>query len=396
MVPIRTLTLGVAEPHPLTGEAVAKAAESLRRAEKACRDAGREVQTLRLSTRPVFRDMTPTPAYARDLQAMLDDAGVGYCSLGPATDGVEIIPDLLAGNDALNCTVRLDGNTTAARPAAEAMLRLANETEEGFGNFRFAALARVEPGAPFFPAAYHDGPASLTVGLQGASVVAEAARGGLDGLTERTAGALVAEATPVVRLVERTAGDLGVRFGGIDLSPAPNGTDSIAAAFETALGAGSEMGCGAGREAGFEVGREAGLGAERGAAGGAFGGPGTLAVAAALTAAVRHTTLPTCGYNGLMLPVMEDVVLARRWEEGRFGLHDLLAYSSVCGTGLDTVPLPGDSDPADIERLLLDVTALAVRLGKPLSARLFPVPGTTTGERTAFTSEYLTNTTVRW
>lgn len=364
MVPIRTLTLGVAEPHPLTGDVVAKAAESLRHAEKACRDDGREVQTLRLSTRPVFRDMTPTPAYARGLQAMLDDAGIVYCSLGPATDGVEIIPDLLAGNDALSCTVRLDGNTAAARPAAEAMLRLANETEEGFGNFRFAALACVEPGAPFFPAAYHDGPANLTVGLQGASVVVEAAGGGLDGLTERTAAALIAEATPVAHLVERIADDLGVLFGGIDLSPAPDGPDSIAAAFE--------------------------------AINGGFGRPGTLAIAAALTAAVQNTTLPTCGYNGLMLPVMEDVVLARRWEEGGIGLHDLLAYSSVCGTGLDTVPLPGDSDAADIARLLLDVTALAVRLGKPLSARLFPVPGTTSGDRTAFTSEYLTNTTVRW
>jgi uncharacterized protein (UPF0210 family) len=364
MVPIRTLTLGVAEPHPLSGEVVAKAAESLRRAEKACRDAGREVQTLRLSTRPVFQDTTPTRAYARDLQAMLDDVGLVYCSLGPATDGVELIPDLLIGHDALNCTVRLDGNTAAARPTAEAMLRLANETEEGFGNFRFAALACVDPGAPFFPAAYHDGPANLTAGLQGASVVAGAARGGFDGLTERTAAALIEEATPVVRLVSRVADDLGVRFGGIDLSPAPNGPDSIAAAFE--------------------------------AVGGEFGRPGTLATAAALTAAIQNTTLPTCGYNGLMLPVMEDVVLARRWEEGAIGLHDLLAYSSVCGTGLDTVPLPGDSDPADIARLLLDVTALAVRLGKPLSARLFPVPGTTSGDRTSFTSPYLTNTTVRW
>jgi hypothetical protein len=93
---------------------------------------------------------------------------------------------------------------------------------------------------------------------------------------------------------------------------------------------------------------------------------------------------------------MEDVVIARRWAEGRIGLHDLLAYSSVCGTGLDTVPLPGDSSADDIARLLLDVTALAVRLGKPLSARLFPVPGMRTGDRTAFTSPYLTNTIVRW
>ncbi len=364
MVPIRTLTLGVAEPHPLSKDVVAASAEALRRAEAACRDAGHEVQTLRLSTRPIFGDMEPTAAYARDLQAMLDDAGISYCSLGPATFGVETIPDLLIGNDALNCTVRLDGNTAAAGAAAEVMLRLANETEEGFGNFRFAALACVPPGAPFFPAAYHEGPANLTVGLQGAAIVARAAEGGLDGLIERVAAAVTEEATPVVRLVERIAADLGVRFGGIDLSPAPNGPDSIAAAFETLVGR--------------------------------FGAPGTLAVAAALTAALRSTDLPTCGYNGLMLPVMEDVVIARRWEEGRIGLHDLLAYSSVCGTGLDTVPLPGDSSAAELAHLLLDVTALAVRLGKPLSARLFPVPGTHAGDRTRFTSEYLTNTTVRW
>jgi uncharacterized protein (UPF0210 family) len=370
MVPIRTLTLGVAEPHPLPEDVVVKAAEALRQAAADFGDAGYEVQTLRLSTRPVFGDMAPTPAYARGLQAMLDEAGLTYCSLGPATSGIETIPDLLIGNDALNCTVRLDGNTGAAGPAAEVMLRLANETEEGFGNFRFAALACVPPGGPFFPAAYHDGPANLTVGLQGASIVARAAEqhgrtgGDLEALTERVGAALTEEATPVVRLAERVASGLGVRFGGIDLSPAPTGVDCCGAAFEPA--------------------------------GGGFGAPGTLAIAAALTVALRGTALPTCGYNGLMLPVMEDVVIARRWAEGRIGLHDLLAYSSVCGTGLDTVPLPGDSSAADLTRLLLDVTALAVRLRKPLSARLFPVPGTRAGDRTAFTSPYLTNTTVRW
>jgi uncharacterized protein (UPF0210 family) len=280
MFPIRTLTLGVSEPHPLAGDVVAKAAEVLRRAEATCHDTGYEVQTLRLSTRPVFQDMTPTAAYARDLQAMLDDAELVYCSLGPATSDVETVADLLIGNDALNCTVRLDGNTGAARSAAEVMLRLANETEEGFGNFRFAALACVPPGGPFFPAAYHDGPANLTVGLQGSSIVTEAAKGGLEGLTERVSAAVTAAAEPVVRLVQRVASELGVRFGGIDLSPAPNGPDSIAAAFE--------------------------------AAGVEFGAPGTLAIAAALTAGLRGTDLPTCGYNGLMLPVMEDVVIARR------------------------------------------------------------------------------------
>src|SRR3569833_2463822 len=146
MVPIRTLTLGVAEPHPLTGDVVAKAAEALRRAEAAGRDEGREVQTLRLSTRPVFDDMTPTAAYARDLQAMLDDAGLVYCSLGPATDGVERIPGLLVGNDALHCAVRRGGGAAAARPAAAGGRGRARATGGGGGSGRGAARAGGGPG----------------------------------------------------------------------------------------------------------------------------------------------------------------------------------------------------------------------------------------------------------
>ncbi|HYT36776.1 MAG TPA: DUF711 family protein [Ktedonobacteraceae bacterium] len=45
--------------------------------------------------------------------------------------------------------------------------------------------------------------------------------------------------------------------------------------------------------------------------------------------------------------------------------------------------------------LLCDVATLALRLNKPLSARLFPVPGKKAGQRTEFTSPYLTNTLVR-
>jgi uncharacterized protein (UPF0210 family) len=176
--------------------------------------------------------------------------------------------------------------------------------------------------------------------------------------------ALLHEAEPIVQLGQALAAELGVHFGGIDLSPAPLGEDSIATALELA---------GYGR----------------------VGTPGTLTVAAAITAALKSTGLPTCGYCGLMLPVLEDALLGRRWEEGLVHAHQLLLYSAVCGTGLDTLPLPGDSTAEEIARLLLDVATLAVRLHKPLSARLFPVPGKQVGERTTFTSQYLTNTIVR-
>jgi uncharacterized protein (UPF0210 family) len=96
-----------------------------------------------------------------------------------------------------------------------------------------------------------------------------------------------------------------------------------------------------------------------------------------------------------MLPVMEDTVLARRWEEGWLGLDQLLAYSAVCGTGLDTVPLPGDSSADELTKLICDVATLAVRLRKPLSARLLPVPGKSAGQRTQFSSPYIVNTLIK-
>lgn len=388
--PVRTITLGIAEPHPLTPTIIQQAAVLLRQASERYSDAGYEVQTVRLSTRPIFDDLADQPpaamiTYARELQHMLDDAGLAFCSLGTAQaarpdfplERLELIADLLIPTSALNATVQLATvehglRSEAARPIAQIMRRLAQETEEGFGNFRFAMLACVAAGSPFFPSAYHSGPASLSIGLQGAGIVAGALRAEQATLhtlepahvTRIVRNALLHDATPVVTLGQDLAKEHQLIFGGIDLSPAPLADDSIISAIEL---------IGSGR----------------------FGTSGTLAVVAALTAALKSTGLPTCGYCGLMLPVLEDAVLGKRWEEGAVNIDQLLLYSAICGTGLDTIPLPGDCPAESIAHLLLDVATLALRLQKPLSARLFPVPGKQAGERTAFTSPYLTNTLVR-
>jgi len=386
---IRTITLGIADPHPLNPEALQQAAATLQHASARYAEAGYEVQTVRLSTRPIFDDLADwSPValvdYTQGLQRVLDDAGIGFCSLGTAQaarpdfplERIELIADLLGPTGALNATVQLATaeygmRAEAALPAARVMRRLAYETAEGFGNFRFAVLACVGPGSPFFPSAYHAGPASLSLGLQGAGVVAGAlgayknsAPIDLNRIAELVRAALIEQASPVVTLGQALAREYGLAFGGIDLSPAPMGDDSIVTALEL---------CGYGP----------------------IGSSGTVAVAAALTSALKNTGLPTCGYCGLMLPVLEDAILGRRWEEGLVNTHQLLLYSAVCGTGLDTVPLPGNMEAEVIAHLLLDVATLALRLHKPLSARLFPVPGKQAGERTEFSSAYLTNTLVR-
>lgn len=391
IAPIRTITLGIAEPHPLSPAIIKHASSILHDAQQHLSAEGYEVQTLRLSTRPVFDDLADWSDkaiidYAQTLQGMLDENDLSFCSLGPAQVArpqfplarLALIPELLASTRSLNVTAQMATleqgiREDAALPVAQVMQRLAHETDEGFGNFRFAMLACVSPGSPFYPAAYHAGAANLAVGIQGASLVGEALRalsaesGSMPQpalITERVRAALVAYATPVIEMVRGIAQRHGVQFGGFDPSPAPMGADSIVTAIE---------------QAGY----------------GPFGSVGTLTLAAALTSALKTTGLPTCGYAGLMLPVLEDAALGQRWSEGLVDVQTLLLYSAVCGTGLDTIPLSGDISAQAIARILLDVATLAHRLRKPLSARLFPVPHKHIGETTAFTSPYLTNTLLR-
>src|SRR5207244_13013943 len=147
--------------------------------------------------------------------------------------------------------------------------------------------------------------------------------------------------------------DSGWTYMGLDPTPAPNTDSSIGAAIEKLTGA-------------------------------KFGSSGTLTAAALITEAERTIPVKRIGYSGLMLPVLEDPVLAQRWSEGTFGLDSLLAYSAVCGTGLDAIPLPGDVSQQQLERIIGDVASLACKWHKPLTARLIPAPGKKAGDRTDF------------
>src|SRR5438105_14967430 len=164
--PVRTITLGVAEVHPLSASVLERASKILHQATIRFASAGYEVQTVRLSTRPVFDDLADWSSvellnYVRKLQHILDDVGLSFCSLGTALAArpdfplkrLDLIADMLAATSALNATVQLATTehglrAEAAIPTAHIIQRLAHGTAEGFGNFRFAMLACVAPGSP--------------------------------------------------------------------------------------------------------------------------------------------------------------------------------------------------------------------------------------------------------
>lgn len=235
------------------------------------------------------------------------------------------------------------------------------------GTFNFAATAMLKPYAPFYPGGYHTGAGKqFAIAFEGANVVQEVfAR--THGDFSRSVTELTQQLTVHCKVAEaigtQVAADTGWTYMGVDPTPAPLGDVSIAGAIESYTGA-------------------------------RFGSSGTMTAALVITTAVKAVPVKQIGYSGLMVPVMEDKVLARRWGEGSYNTDALLAYSAVCGTGLDTVPYPGDISEAQLERILGDVASLAWKWHKPLSARLQPVAGLKSGDQTAFEDPFLFNTTL--
>jgi uncharacterized protein (UPF0210 family) len=382
-VKIRAVTLGLDLPAPSVDAApFTSAAHFLNQARSTFAESGIEVQTMRLAggeLAPLLGTLgrSGLASWAKQTEDTARGAGVEYLSLGRLPSSAhEVVADQVAhilaeAEIGFLSADLIDGklpSVAMAAACARAVKELASSTVDGFGNQRFAATANCPPNIPFLPAAYHGGGAPrFAIAVEAADVVvgALASDGGLSDLENRLVEGLERAAAPV----ERIAVDLETRFGypfvGIDLSPAPFTVDevSIGAAIEAA-------------------------GVDR------FGAPGTLYVAAMITRAIRRTRIRRCGFSGLMLPVLEDSVLARRAAERPSSLHELLLYSAVCGTGLDTVPLPGDTSEAELAGIYLDVAALSVALGKPLTARLLPVPGASAGEMTRFTWDYFANTRV--
>jgi hypothetical protein len=126
-----------------------------------------------------------------------------------------------------------------------------------------------------------------------------------------------------------------------------------------------------------------------------FGASGSVEASSLLTKVFKSIkNVPLVGFSGLMLAVIEDIGLAQGTQDKNYDIRSLLTYSSVCGIGLDTVPIPGDTSSEKISALMRDTGTMAFRLNKPLTVRLFPTPGLKAGDMTVYESDDLCNCAV--
>lgn len=361
---------------------VQDAVSFLRRAQAAYQSAGYEVQTLRIASQP-FPEYTRGLSHeqARALFRSLDDLAQqqGFiASIGPAmlTDSdvrgsADLLTEVLANSRNLSGSIVIAGQDglhwKSIAMAARTIQYLATHSPGGQANFNFAATGMLPPYGPFFPGAYFTGSGhQFAIGLESANVVQDAFLPGQNFSSARSSltQKMTAAVTPIEKTATRLAAQTGWGYAGIDVSPAPLGEVSIGTAIEKLTET-------------------------------PFGSSGTLTAAALITSVLRQLPVQHAGYSGLMMPILEDSTLARRWGEGRISIDGLLAYSSVCGTGLDTLPLPGNVSTLQIERLLSDTASLAYKWNKPLSVRLLPVPGKRAGEKTSFNDPHLVNTVLQ-
>ncbi|MEO8289114.1 MAG: DUF711 family protein [Chloroflexota bacterium] len=382
---IRSLTVGAAIPHDEVDRAtiISRLGDFAITGRASLQAAGFTVQTTRLSTQPLELWVAPhedTRAAVAALSSIAIRSGFDYCSIGTIQAGydpddpriitlIDSLPGLLMAAEncfaSVNVGVRSNGqsgiNLDAVRASARVMRALSEATPDGFGNLRFAAAANCPPHVPFFPASYYaedernGGAPEFGLALEAADLAVRAFSGTRSHEEARSnlLALLSDEGGKVAEVCASFGADAGFTFTGLDISmaPHPDPDKSIARALEMVSGA-------------------------------PLGDPGTLSASAFVTGILKEARnhLPTVGYSGLMLPVLEDQTLADRAAEGLVTLDTLLLMSAVCGLGLDTVPLPGDISLAALERIILDMASLALRLDKPLTARLLPVPGKSAGD----------------
>jgi uncharacterized protein (UPF0210 family) len=355
-----------------------------------------EIDTRRISSQPLFshdnklfyeKNLKETLVDIDDqlefLQDVFKDYGINYfaCSMMKADQIQELgifeklllneVPKFIQNkrNFFTSLSVASTGkgiNLAALKSGAKIIKNLSDP--DPFNNLQFCISCNIRPNTPFFPAAYHlsEKPAfslALEMADEVINVIEES-----DSLKDAQLN-LLAKFNEIydnlTKIAEKAARNFDIDFKGIDFTPAPYPK------IEKSIGTAIEK-----------------LGIDY------FGANGTLTAVALIKNSIPVDKEKVVGFSGFMQPVLEDFILSKRLSENRFNLDSLILYSTMCGAGLDVVPLPGDITERELFYILLDICTISVILNKPLTCRLMPIPGKNSGDDVEFDFEYFAPTKI--
>ena len=258
--------------------------------------------------------------------------------------------------------------------AARLVKSISKISNNGFENFRFGALFNCEPNGPYFPFTYHKGKSGFSIALELIPKFQEIVSNSSNKDIEIIRDNIIIGLNPILSEINEICTEIsnssGIEYYGIDCSLAPfpdNDNGSIVNLIEK-------------------------LGLD------GFGGPGTLFFTSYLTNIIKNlileSNIKSIGFNGVMFSLLEDNLLSQKNNKREFSIDSLMAYSTVCGCGLDMVPIPGDVFDDEIASIMLDIASISCVLKKPLGVRLLPIPLRKANEYTDFNHDFLYNTRV--
>ena len=258
--------------------------------------------------------------------------------------------------------------------AAKVICDVAKLSNNGLDNFRLGVSCNCNSHTPFFPFARHEGQNGFSVALETTGLflnllTSSAKRPSLSEIQNILIDKLTVELSKINGICHDLERKTSMKFYGIDasLAPFPDGENSVARIIEL-------------------------LGVKE------FGSYGTLFFTAFLTniikTAVAKSNVKSVGFNGVMYSLLEDDYMAQNNNHRSFSIDSILAYSTMCGCGLDMIPIPGNTFKEEIAALILDTATLSTRLKKPLGVRLLPIPMKSANEFTEFNYDFLVDTRV--
>jgi len=109
---------------------------------------------------------------------------------------------------------------------------------------------------------------------------------------------------------------------------------------------------------------------------------------------LKKNKIKSVGFNGVMYSLLEDHLLCKANNRKMLSINQFIAYSTMCGCGIDMVPVPGNILVEELASIIMDTAAVSLKLNKPLGVRVLPIPNKDMNEYTEFDMDFLTNTRV--
>lgn len=257
---------------------------------------------------------------------------------------------------------------------ASTIIKEVSKTQNGINNFRVGVSCNPCINTPFFPFTYSSEELGFSIGLELPSVIKAIIQNNKNSDITEMRDKIISTLVPEIKELEKTCYEIenitNSVYHGIDLSiaPFPNKDGSVGNILEL-------------------------LGLD------AFGSNGTLFFTSFFTdilkTIAKEASIKSVGFNGVMYSLMEDTNLCKCQNRHIFSIDSLISYSSVCGCGLDMVPIPGNTYKEEIASLILDIAGMSTVLSKPLGVRVLPIPNKLGGEITEFDLDFLCNTRIK-